>query len=268
MRAAEVTADDPSERLPIAPAQRRDLAPRRDAQRDARPARGGARARAPLRQRRQPRAAHPARAAEDRARGRAAIREADEDELRSGDRRRDRRRSTACPARRGPARRRPLGRGRRWPSSASGSRSGSCSRRCASASAPAPRRTAAPLVVGDGARARGRRRPASRLEQALTSMIDNALRYGDGEVRLRAEAADGRRRDPRHRSRAGLSARLRGTGVRALRDRRPGARPRRQRARTGDRRDDRARPTAGPRPRRNADGGGADVWIEIPVADC
>ena len=52
---------------------RRDLAPRGDPQRDARPARGGARARAPLRRRRQPRAAHAARAAQDRARGRAAI---------------------------------------------------------------------------------------------------------------------------------------------------------------------------------------------------
>jgi signal transduction histidine kinase len=31
-----------------------------------------------------------------------------------------------------------------------------------------------------------------RLEQALTNMIDNALRYGDGEVVLRADASDGR----------------------------------------------------------------------------
>ena len=54
----------------------RDPPPRRDAQRDARPPRGVLRARAPVRGRRQPRAAHPARGAEDRAGGRAAHRSA------------------------------------------------------------------------------------------------------------------------------------------------------------------------------------------------
>ena len=70
-RAARSPRDTPGERLPVPPTGDELRAARRDAERDARPARGGARARARLRRRRRPRAAHAARAAADRARARA-----------------------------------------------------------------------------------------------------------------------------------------------------------------------------------------------------
>ena len=73
-RAAEISASEPGARLPVPEAERRAAPPRRDAERDARAARGGARARAPVRRRRQPRAAHASRAAQDRARARAPAR--------------------------------------------------------------------------------------------------------------------------------------------------------------------------------------------------
>ena len=62
-RAAEISAGDLGERLPVPARRRRALPARRDAERDARPARDGDRARAALRRRRQPRAAHAARTA-------------------------------------------------------------------------------------------------------------------------------------------------------------------------------------------------------------
>ena len=71
-RAEVISASTPGARLPEPAAPRRDLAPRGDAERDARPARGRVRARAALRRRRQPRAAHAAGAAEDGARDGAA----------------------------------------------------------------------------------------------------------------------------------------------------------------------------------------------------
>jgi signal transduction histidine kinase len=43
-------------------------------------------------------------------------------------------------------------------------------------------------AVGDGVAIEGDR---ARLEQALTNMVDNALRYGDGAVRLAARRANG-----------------------------------------------------------------------------
>jgi signal transduction histidine kinase len=46
------------------------------------------------------------------------------------------------------------------------------------------------LVIGDGGEL-AVEADRLRLEQALTNMIDNALRYGDGDVRLRAEPVDG-----------------------------------------------------------------------------
>ena len=66
-RAAAITAATPGRRLPVPPRAGRDRAPCRDAERDARPARVGLRARAPLRGRRQPRAAHAAGAPAHRA---------------------------------------------------------------------------------------------------------------------------------------------------------------------------------------------------------
>ena len=62
-RAADISATSLDERLPVPPARRRGRAPRRDAERDARPTRGRPRAGAPLRRRREPRAANAARAA-------------------------------------------------------------------------------------------------------------------------------------------------------------------------------------------------------------
>ena len=59
-RAAEISAAEPDQRLPVPPSRRRDRAPRHHPERDARTTGGGARARAGLRRRRQPRAAHAA----------------------------------------------------------------------------------------------------------------------------------------------------------------------------------------------------------------
>ena len=71
-RAERVSLDRRRRAAAAAGRARRGPAARRDAQRDARPAPGVVRARAALRGRREPRAAHPARGAEDRARGGAA----------------------------------------------------------------------------------------------------------------------------------------------------------------------------------------------------
>ena len=69
-----VSEDRPGEQPAVAARGRRDQAARRDTQRDARPARGRARARAGVRRGRQPRAAHAAGEPEDRARACAAAR--------------------------------------------------------------------------------------------------------------------------------------------------------------------------------------------------
>ena len=87
-------------------------------------------------------------------------------------------------ARRGPARRRPLRRGRGGARHRAARGRASCSTRCGSASPPGRARRAPELRVDE------RRRPdvegdRLRLEQALTNLVDNALRHGDGR-RVRA----------------------------------------------------------------------------------
>ena len=89
------------------PSRRRDdevVATRPHAQRDARPARGRARARAPLRRRREPRAADSARAASRRARAGAAPRRARREELENAMRSAAERDRPAVADRRRPAR--------------------------------------------------------------------------------------------------------------------------------------------------------------------
>ena len=100
-----------------------------------------------------------------------------------------------------------------------------------------------------------------RLEQALTSMVDNALRHGGGQVRLRAVEADGRSGST-SRTRARVRPRLHPPGLRALQPR--GRRPRPGRRRPGplDRRDDR-QAHGGRAVAANGPEGGADVWIEL-----
>ena len=73
-RAAEITLERSGERLPLPRADDELAPPRRDAERDARPDRGLARARARLRRGREPRAAHAAGDPADRARAGAAPR--------------------------------------------------------------------------------------------------------------------------------------------------------------------------------------------------
>jgi signal transduction histidine kinase len=120
-----------------------------------------------------------------------------------------------------------------------------------------------PLVVhgGDGA-VRGDR---LRLEQALTSMVDNALRYGDGEVRLWAR---------RNGSRVELHVSDSGPGFppdfigRAF-GRFSRADAARARGGTGLGLaivDTIARAHGGRSVAVNPPGGGADVWIELPGA--
>jgi two-component system OmpR family sensor kinase len=105
-----------------------------------------------------------------------------------------------------------------------------------------------------------------RLEQALTSMIDNALRYGDAEIRLRAEAMDGR---------ITLHVADRGPGFppgfadRAF-ERFATADPARGRGGSGLGLaivETIARAHGGTAGARNGASGGADVWIEIPASE-
>ena len=167
-RAAEISGARAG-RAAAGPGGRRRAPPaRRDAERDARPARGGARARAALRRRRQPRAAHAARPAQDRARARAALRAASAERAARRDRLGDRGDRPPDPARRGPAGGRPLGGGRACDRAASRSTSTSCWRRSATRF-ERPRRGAEPEARWCRLRA-----PASivdvdrlRIEQAL-----------------------------------------------------------------------------------------------------
>jgi signal transduction histidine kinase len=119
-----------------------------------------------------------------------------------------------------------------------------------------------PLVVdgGDGA-VRGDR---LRLEQALTSMVDNALRYGDGEVRLWAR---------RNGSRVELHVSDDGPGFPPdFIDRAFERFTRADAARTRGGNglglaivDTIARAHGGRGMATNTPGGGADVWIELPT---
>ena len=121
------------------------------------------------------------------------------------------------------------------------------------------------VVVGDGAELEVEA-DRLRIEQALTSMIDNALRYGDAEVELRAEAADGH---------VAIHVTDHGPGFppgfsqRAF-ERFATADPARGRGGSGLGLaivETIARAHGGTAAARNADAGGADVWIEIPAAD-
>jgi two-component system, OmpR family, sensor kinase len=104
-----------------------------------------------------------------------------------------------------------------------------------------------------------------RLEQALTSMLDNALRHGDGEVRLWTELADGR-----------VELHVSDAGPGFPRDFIPRAFERFSRADAARARggsglglaivDTIARAHGGRAAARNIPGGGADVWIELPQA--
>ena len=114
-----------------------------DAEPDARPTRGGNRARASLRRRRQPRAPDPFGNAQDRARTGASLRE-DAGRDARGDLLGDRRGRPADPARRGPARPSPLGRGKAGAATCAGSGSPGSSGTCASATRPGSPRRAAP----------------------------------------------------------------------------------------------------------------------------
>jgi two-component system OmpR family sensor kinase len=105
-----------------------------------------------------------------------------------------------------------------------------------------------------------------RLEQALTSMIDNALRYGDGEVQLGADARDGR---------IALHVVDRGPGFppgfadRAF-ERFATADPARGRGGSGLGLaivETIARAHGGEAGARNGASGGADVWIEVPASE-
>jgi signal transduction histidine kinase len=102
-----------------------------------------------------------------------------------------------------------------------------------------------------------------RLEQALGNMVDNALRYGHGEVRLSAEAADGR---------VELHVRDAGPGfpegfLRRAFERFSRADGRRDRGGAGLGLaivDSIARSHQGEAHAANRPGGGADVWIVLP----
>ena len=165
------------------------------------------------------------------------------------------------PALRGPADDRP-DRARRAAAAARAVESERGPRRVSGADSPAAGRRGA----GDRGRSRRRARAATatslRLDQAVGSMVDNALRYGDGTITLAAPPAQATRSRSTSGPRAGVPGGLPGPGLRALQpcprvgdggsglglaivaDRRP--RPRRRGA------------------RRERDGGGADVWLELP----
>ena len=106
-----------------------------------------------------------------------------------------------------------------------------------------------------------------RLEQALGNLIDNALRHGEGDVRLTA-ARDGRDgRAARHRRRPRPAAGVRRAGVRALLARRTRpAGPAAARAWASRSCAMIAEAHGGTAHVANRAGGGADVWVALPAA--
>ena len=218
-RAQEVSLNREDERLAAAGGPRRDPPPRRDAQRDARPPRPLVRARAPLRGRRQPRAAHAGGGHQGRAGGSAARRRTRSAGPR-GAGRVGRGMRSPRPAGRGPADRRAHERGRAARAAASRSSSASCSTASGGASPTAPASAAAAITV-DAGDARSVYADELRLGQALGNLVDNALRYGAGEIALRSRRARVRPGARGLRSRRGLRPRVRRARVRALRPRRP-----------------------------------------------
>ena len=102
-----------------------------------------------------------------------------------------------------------------------------------------------------------------RLEQALGNLVDNALRYGGGTVRIDAVADDGLVELRVSRRGRGLPGRLPAARLRALQSRRPGAHRRRRRARARHRR--RGRPGARRRATAtNPPAGGASISLRLP----
>ena len=207
------------------------------------------RARAPLRGRRQPRAAHPGRGHQGRAGGSAARRRA---RLRRCARRSSRRSRSAITS-------------RSWPRTSWSSRArarascpcGPSGSSCASSSSGW--RDASPTAPAS-ADAASRSTPATersvyadelRLRQALGNLVDNALRYGQGEIVLRSRRA-GRGLELEVSDQGeGFAPELRRARLRALRPRRSRPHPRRHRPRPLDRAGDRG---GARRPRRGGAG--------------
>ena len=80
-----------------------------------------------------------------------------------------------------------------------------------------------------------------RLEQALTNLIENAIEHGAGEITVEHDGVRWRARDPRVRSWPGVPSGIPGPRLRAVQSRRSGPRGRRHGARARDRGGDRTR---------------------------
>ena len=223
-RAGEISLAGDDERLPLPAARRRGPPARRDAQRDARAPAARVRARAAVRRRRQPRAAHAGRGHQDRARGRAARRRARPAGAR-GAGRRGRGVRPPRPARRGPARRRARRRERAARAAGATARSTRCSTACASASPTAPASGAARSASTPprDSTAGGATRCGCARRSATSSTTRCATATGDDRAARAARECDGVALEVARR-RAGLRRRLRRARVRALRPRRRRAR--------------------------------------------
>ena len=131
-----------------------------------------------------------------------------------------------------------------------------------------------PAAPRSGAGDRGRARPPRsaldadrlRLDQAVGSMVDNALRYGAGHDRARASTrGDGAVEIHVLDRGGGLPGGVPRPRLRALQPRLVEPPRRRQRTRPGDRPDGRAA-HGGDAHAANRAGGGADVWLTLPLS--
>ena len=95
------------------------------------------------------------------------------------------------------------------------------------------------VEAGDGERVHA---DELRLDQALANLVDNALRYGEGDVLLSTHRAGGGVEFQVSDAGEGFRARVRRARFRALRARRSGPYPHRNRPRTFDRQGDRTGP--------------------------
>ena len=134
-------------------------------------------------------------------------------------------------------------------------------RRFARRAAEAGRR----IEVGDARRSSTRRADRLRIDQAIGSLVDNALRYGAGTIELLAAPRRRGGRDPRARRGRWLPGRVPRRAPSSASAAPPAPARRRQRPRPGDRRD-RRRAHGGEAHAANRAGGGADVWISLPGA--